>query len=123
MKYFNHNKLHELMDSDKELKKMSDRIHEEPALQSFQELLESKQNMIEVYTKAVGCDCFKEAKIHLKKVIILLEKHYQTWKNWKKGIKNSDFSKELGILKEEFKSQKKCCSAGGNDYMCFCDEK
>lgn len=122
MRYFSHDQLHELMDSDEKLKELSDEVHAGPAPRSFEDIKTSKRRMIEIYTKAVGCDCFEEAEDHIEKVIQLIEKHYITWSAWKKGG-NPEFSKALADLKKEFKTQKKCCSAGGNDYICFCDEK
>src|SRR3989344_5867020 len=55
MKVYSHDKLHELTDSNPQLKQRSDEIHSLPPNDEWGEFEERKYIMIDIWADAVGC--------------------------------------------------------------------
>ena len=104
MRHWTHEELHALINSDSALKIKSGNVHALLRVNSEQKE-QGKLQMMELYAQATHCKQINTAKEYVKKVFECLRQE-----------------KALGILHNQYISQKLCHSPLGNDYICFCNE-
>lgn len=123
MRKWTHDELHALMDSNPILKERSDKIHSLPDSDSITGWLEGKKLMMSVYAEAVGCSKTKDAIEFLCSVFVHIKKYSRTKKEWHTLPPSPETSGAIEQMAKVTANNKICHSPGGNDYLCFCDEK
>lgn len=126
MKYFSHEKLHKLMDVQKNLKERSDKIHSMPPSDSIDDWRKQKLELMKIYAEAVGCKRLNMALKFVNETIGYIKQQTHSVNQWKDPILVSKhrkkFSPSFHALREKYQKSKMCHSSNGNDYICYCDE-
>ena len=123
MRHLTHSELHTLIDNDFILKEKSDRVHALPTTDVLNHWREGKYSMMEVYVEAIGCSSIGSAKLFVEKVFAYMGLQCSSKKEWFNIALLPEHKDVLGSLREEYVLKRLCHSPGGNDYMCYCDEK
>lgn len=118
-----HDELHALMESNPALKKKSDRIHALPQTDSLDDWQDGKQKMMGIYAEAVGCQNVESATAFVGKVFEHIKSHCSSKKKWFGIASLPEHKQALNVLQQEYAVKRLCCAPGGNDYVCYCDEK
>ena len=122
MRHLTHSELHKLIDNDFILKEKSDRVHTLPS-DVLNDWRDGKYSMMEIYAEAVGCNNVENAKLFVEKVFVYIGLQCSSKREWFNIASLSEHKDVLGLLRQEYVLKRLCHSSGGNDYMCYCDEK
>ena len=119
MKEWTHDELHEIIDSNQELKAKSDEVHALPSPTSFEEAESRKMQMMGIYAEAIGCSQAQVAQNAVKEVYDYLKSHF----SWGDGHKLSEDDWEaINGIARIYSGKQMCHSPKGNDFVCYCDE-
>lgn len=113
MRKYSNKELHEKVNALPELKQRAQELIFGAPTSSIEEWTERQNELIGIFSEAVGCKKAAEAMELAEKI-----------RNY---ILNSPIS-ELKIevvekMANDFLEQRKCCSPRGSDYVCFCDKE
>lgn len=119
MGLWTHDELHQLIDTNPQLKAESDGVHALPDESSFEEAAGRKSRMLRIYTAAVGCNRLSDALNALQEVYAYLSAHY-VWGGIV-GLTNDDW-RAINSIAQTYETKRMCHSPLGNNYFCFCNE-
>ncbi|MBI2057561.1 MAG: hypothetical protein HYT63_01060 [Candidatus Yanofskybacteria bacterium] len=120
MRYLSHKELHEVIEVNPELKKRSDEIHSLPKAKNWEEFLEQKLQMLEIYAQAVGCNCVQEVQGRMKEVVEYLKQYENPLVE---TGKSPTFAQCLEFIRSQEKvwaEERKCHAPNANSYICYC---
>ena len=123
MKHWTHEEMHALMIDNPIFKDRSDKIHSAPDSVLIDDWYNGKKQMMTVYADAVGCSRITDALAFLEDVFTHIKKNCRTKQEWHALPSTPETSGVISRIAKAAADSRICHSPGGNDYICFCDEK
>ena len=122
MKVYNHDKLHELTDNNPQLKQRSDEVHSLPPNDEWGEFERRKYLMIDIWADAIGCQQRDSAIIDMGMIINYFSRYTKSLGDLRLNPQFQEYLAESKKMESELANNKRCHIAGGNSYICFCNE-
>ncbi|HEY4484534.1 MAG TPA: hypothetical protein VI978_02325 [Candidatus Paceibacterota bacterium] len=121
MRYLSHDELHKNIETNPELKKRSDQIHSLPKAKNWEEFLEQKLQMLDIYAQVMECRFSQEAQDRIREIV----EHLRQFGESLEDIRESgDFAKYLEFIKSRervWSEERKCYAPNANSYVCYCN--
>lgn len=123
MKRYSHDELHRAIAGSEELSERSEKIHALPQTDSIEKFGERKREIIKIYAKAVGCKKTAGAMELADEIMAYVRQYAATLEEWRRTVSSGpEHGQAIRNMAQNFLKKGRCCSPGGNDYVCFCDE-
>ncbi|MBI2676693.1 MAG: hypothetical protein HYX21_01935 [Candidatus Yanofskybacteria bacterium] len=120
MRYLSYDELNKAIETNPELKKKSDEVHSLTKSKNWEEFLEQKLQMLEIYAQAAGCNCVQEVQDRMKEIVEYLKQYENSLVETRKS---PTFVQRLEFISSQEKvwaEERKCHAPNANSYVCYC---